>query len=146
MAVFYSDLPFEEDGWRKPQMMEICQKCEACLRKCPTRAITPDRFLLRAERCFVFHNERPPDYPFPAWIDPGSHNCLIGFMLCQQFCPENKSFLEWVEGNEVFSQEETSLPLRDLPLDQLPETVSEKLKRLELLDSLDILPRNLGFF
>ena len=145
-VIFYSDLPCGKDHWREPRMMDRCQKCEACLLKCPTGAITSDRFLLHAERCIVFHNERSPDYPFPTWIDPSAHNCLIGCMLCQQFCPEDKPFLEWVEGNEEFSHEETSLLLKGTLPDQLPAATVKKLERLELIDSLDILPRNLGVF
>lgn len=66
----YSDLPCSKDEWREPQMMERCRHCEACRRSCLTGAVPSDRFLLRAERCIVFHNERKGDIPFPAWIDP----------------------------------------------------------------------------
>jgi hypothetical protein len=68
-------------------------------------------------------------------------------MLCQHFCPENKNFLEWFEGNEAFSHEETSLFLSGASVDQLPDTTRAKLVRLGLLDFLvDILPRNLSVF
>ncbi len=70
LAAFYSDLPCQEDNWQGLEMMESCQDCSACLRKCPTGAITSERFLLRAERCITFHNERAGDFPFPAWLDP----------------------------------------------------------------------------
>jgi hypothetical protein len=66
-------------------------------------------------------------------------------MLCQQFCPENKAFLKWFEGNEAFSQEEMALFLRGASSDQLPDTTRAKLERLGLLDFLlEILPRNLS--
>jgi len=145
-TAFYSDMPCQEDIWREPRMMDKCRACQACLIKCPTGAITSERFLLRAERCLVFHNERSPDHPFPSWISPTFHNCLMGCMLCQQFCPEDKMFLEWFEDNEEFSHEETSLLLRGVTADQLPGITKAKLERLELLDSLEILPRNLGVF
>jgi epoxyqueuosine reductase len=70
LTVFYSELPCQEDTWREPRMMDRCQDCQACLTKCPTGAISSERFLLRAERCLVFHNERSSDHPFPDWIDP----------------------------------------------------------------------------
>ena len=146
LVAFYSDLPCAEDDWREPRMMDRCQKCEACLRICPTQAIPSDRFLLRAERCIVFHNERPPEYPFPDWIDPAAHNCLVGCMHCQRACPENRTFLEWIEGDEEFSHEETSLLLRGALPDQLPAATVQKLERLDLLDSLNTMPRNLGVF
>jgi epoxyqueuosine reductase len=146
LAVFYSDLPCQETTWCDLRMMDRCKNCNICLTRCPTGAITSKRFLLHAERCLVFHNERSADYPFPGWIDPASHNSLVGCMLCQQFCPENKAFLEWFEGNESFSHEETSLLLAGTSLKQLPTETQAKLERLGLLNYLEILPRNLGVF
>ena len=143
---FFSDLPCEEDDWRESRVMDRCKDCRICQKKCPTDAIMSDRFLLRAERCLVFHNERSLDHPFPDWIDPDWHNCLIGCMLCQKFCPENKDFLEWFEGNEVFSHEETTLFLDGVSTEQLPAATQEKLKRLGMHDLPGILPRNLKIF
>jgi epoxyqueuosine reductase len=145
-TAFYSDLPCQDDIWREPRMMDTCHVCQVCQTQCPTGAIPSERFLLRAERCLVFHNERAPDHPFPAWIDPASHNALIGCMRCQQFCPEDRAFLESFEGNETFSCEETSLILRGASSDQLPATTHVKLERLGLLDYLEVLPRNLSVF
>jgi epoxyqueuosine reductase len=144
LAAFYSDLPCEEDSWREPSMMDKCRNCTACLRMCPTGAIPSDRFLLHAERCIVFHNERSAEHPFPAGLDLSSHDCVVGCMYCQRFCPEDKPFLDWFEGNEEFSDEETSLLLEGASPDRLPAATIEKLKRLDLLDYLYALPRNLG--
>jgi epoxyqueuosine reductase len=146
LVAFYSDLPAEQDDWREPHLLDACQTCQACLRRCPTRAIPADRFLLHAERCIVFHNERPPEYPFPTWIDPAAHHCLVGCMHCQRICPENKPFQEWVEGDAAFSEEETGLLLAGATPNGLPAATVKKLERLELMDSLDILPRNLSVF
>jgi epoxyqueuosine reductase len=154
LATFYSDLPCQEDNWQELQMMESCQNCSACLRNCPTGAIpsaslgtgTSERFLLRAERCITFHNERAGKFPFPAWLDPSWHNCLVGCLHCQRVCPQNKDFLEWIEEGAEFSQEETALILEGIPSDQLPATTVRKLKQLDLIEYLDGLPRNLGVF
>jgi len=54
---FYSDLPPVSDTWREPQVLDECTNCSACIKKCPTGAIDPDRFQLRVERCLTFHNE-----------------------------------------------------------------------------------------
>jgi epoxyqueuosine reductase len=143
-TVFFSDLPCEEETWCEPVMMDRCQTCKACMVKCPTGAITDERFLLHAERCLVFHNERVAELPFPAWIDPAVHNCVMGCMRCQQYCPEDKPFLDWFEGDEEFSQEETSLLFEGISRDQLPLETINKLERLELLDDLNLLPRNLA--
>jgi epoxyqueuosine reductase len=154
LIVVYSDLPAQEDNWREPQMMEICRDCSACLRHCPVGAIpsTPlrtgpsRRFLLRAERCITFHNEKPGDVPFPAWMDPSWHNCLIGCFHCQRVCPQNKEFLHWVEEGVEFSQEETALLLQGVTFDQLPPATAKKLEQSDMVELLDVLPRNLDVF
>jgi epoxyqueuosine reductase len=142
----YSDIPCPEDHWKEARMMETCQSCRACLQHCPASAISEDRFLLRAERCIVFHNERPSSIPFPSWIDPSWHNCLEGCMHCQRVCPENRNFWGWIEGREEFSEEETSLLLKGDPQDCLPKETIDKLERLDILGDLELFPRNLGVF
>jgi len=170
LLAVYSDLPAQEDHWQEPQVMESCQNCSACLRHCPVGAIpsaapfdpstglragsaqgklrtgTSERFLLHAERCITFHNEKPGDVPFPAWIDPSWHNCLVGCLHCQRVCPENREFLHWVEEGVEFSQEETALLLQGLALDQLPPATAKKLEQFDMVELLDILPRNLDVF
>jgi epoxyqueuosine reductase len=146
LVAVYSDLPCDRDGWREAQMLERCQDCSACRLNCPTGAISSDRFLLRAERCIVFHNERKGSIPFPAWMDSSWHNCLVGCLHCQRVCPENKDFLHWIEGREEFSEEETSLLLQGAALDELPSETVGKLEKLDLIEYLDTLPRNLGVF
>jgi epoxyqueuosine reductase len=141
-----SDLPCSEDVWQEARMLERCQKCQACIRACPSGAITVERFLIHAERCLTFRNEKPGSVPFPAWVDPAWHNCLVGCMLCQRACPENKEVLGWIEEGGEFSEEETALLLEGLSPGQLPETLMEKLARWDLVDLLDVLPRNLGVF
>lgn len=143
LAVFYSDCPCSQDEWQESKMMERCEKCSACLRSCPSGAISAERFLLYAEKCLTFHNEEPSDVPFPAWLDPSWHNCLVGCLHCQSICPENKDFLEYVEEGAEFSAEETALLADGVPLDQLPAATTEKLERTDLVDLLDVLPRNL---
>jgi epoxyqueuosine reductase len=102
-------------------MMERCGNCEACLRACPTGAIGRDRFLLHAERCITFHNERRGE--FPAWL--------------------NKAVLSWIEEKEEFAEEETRLLMEYAPVAELPAGTVEKLRRLDLFDDLPILSRNL---
>jgi epoxyqueuosine reductase len=143
LAAFYSDLPCQQDGWHEPRMMERCQSCAACLRNCPSGAITSERFLLRAERCITLHNEKPSDVPFPEWLAPSWHNCLVGCLRCQSICPENRDFLAWVEEGPEFSAKETELLVEGVPLDQLPIATIEKLEQSDLADLLDVLPRNL---
>jgi epoxyqueuosine reductase len=67
-------------------------------------------------------------------------------VVCQRVCPENKEFLEWVEEGAEFSAEETTLLLEGVPPNQLPDVLMEKLAQWDMVDMLDILPRNLGVF
>ena len=142
LVAYYSDIPCSDENWREPQMMENCQNCQACLRSCPTGAIAADRFLVRAERCITFHNERLGE--FPAWIDPSWHNCLVGCMRCQKACPKNHDFLNWIEGDIAFSEEETSLILNSSSADRFPPDTAKKLEQLNLLEDSTLLGRNLG--
>jgi epoxyqueuosine reductase len=143
-AAFYSDMPCDTDCWCEPKMMDRCGNCLSCIIKCPAGAISSERFLLHAEKCLVFHNERAPGIPFPEWIDPAWHNAVVGCMTCQQYCPEDKPFLNWFEGNETFSDEETSQIMEGVPFEELSSATKEKLERLELVDYYKMLPRNLG--
>jgi epoxyqueuosine reductase len=145
-VAFYSDFPCQEDNWQEVHMMEACQRCSACLRKCPTGAITSERFLLHAERCITFRNEKPGDVPFPKWIDPSWHNCLVGCLDCQAICPQNRDVLQWIDAGAEFSQEETALFLEGVPLDQLPAATVKKLQHFDMVEYLDLFPRNLRVF
>lgn len=142
----YSDLPCVEETWHEPEMLPACAKCQLCRQACPTGAIPSDRFLLRGERCLVFHNVRPADVPFPAWIRASWHNCVVGCISCQRVCPLNKPFLRRIGEAEEFSEQETRLLLNGTPRERLPVETVAKLERLSLTDYLEVLPRNLGVF
>ena len=55
----------------------------------------------------------------------------------------NKRFIKWVEDGEDFNEAETGLILNEVPLDRIPPETAHKLNRSYMLDSLDVLPRNL---
>jgi epoxyqueuosine reductase len=143
LVTFFSDLPGEEDGWREPRMMERCEKCRVCVRRCPSGAITTERFLLHGERCIVAHNEQPSEVPFPEWLEVEWHNCLVGCLLCQRFCPENRDYLDRIEEGTTFPAEETALLLAGVPLDQLPGETVKKLEESDLVKYFHVLSRNL---
>lgn len=146
LVAVYSDMPCPEDTWQEAQMMPACEHCELCRKACPTGAIPSDRFLLRAERCIVFHNERPGTIPFPSWMDPSWHNCVLGCMRCQRVCPVDKTFLRWLGKREAFSERETALLLNGVPREKLPAKTLAKLQHLSIAEDLDKLPRNLSVF
>lgn len=141
LRVFFSDAPCAEDQWREPQAMELCDKCTACVKKCPTNAIGTDRFLIDAGKCLTFLNEGHED--FPKWIDPRWHNCLIGCMVCQDVCPANKDHTSWLMPGEEFHEEETRMILECVSHDSLPKKTSEKLGKVGMLDDCELLKRNL---
>ena len=140
LAAYFSDLPAEEDDWRDPVSMPRCEGCLACLNACPTHAIDTDRFLLHAERCITFWNEKPPEVAFPAWLKPEWHACLVGCMLCQFICPENLPYVNLANDGPAFSEEETDWLISGRPLDDLPLPLRDKLSASGLADYYD--PRN----
>jgi epoxyqueuosine reductase len=147
LVAIYSDVPCEEDGWQEVMMMNNCEGRELCRRACPTGAIPSDRFLLRAERCLTYYNEKSGTIPFPSWMDSSWYNCIVGCIHCQRVCPQNKKFIGWIGKEEEFSEEETALILEGTQREKLSATTIKKLENLDLVDYLDSLPRNLrGFF
>jgi len=144
-VVLVSDVPCEEVPRREePKALPRCSTCKACLAACPTQAIGEDRFLVHAERCLTFWNEKPPDVPFPAWIRPEWHNALVGCLRCQEVCPENRTFIESIVGGPRFDEEATRAFLAGAARTDLPVEVQEALDEWDLADFLDVLPRNLG--
>jgi epoxyqueuosine reductase len=146
LAAYFSDMPCEEDTWQEASMMKSCNGCDLCQLACPTVAINKGRFLLHAERCVSYHNEKKGDVGFPSWMDTSSHNCVVGCMRCQKVCPQNKDFIEWIGDEERFTEEETNLLLEHPSGEKLPAETLKKLETLDLIDYLDCLPRNLAVF
>jgi epoxyqueuosine reductase len=87
------------------------------------------------------YNEQPE--PFPDWIELNWHNCLVGCLRCQIVCPHNRHNKHPKEIIETFNIEETRLILDQIPFDQLPINLKEKLNHLCLNIYYDKLSRNL---
>ncbi len=140
---FASDLPCDRDHWTQPQLADNCSTCNACISNCPTQAIHSDRFVISAEKCLTYHNEQPNHIPFPEWIDPKWHNCLIGCLKCQDCCPMNRNDLHRREPGPSFSEEETMMLSQTVSSSQIPAALTQKLDQYDLTDYLDVMPRNL---
>lgn len=144
-VVLVSDAPCEEAPRRaEPTALPRCSTCKACLAACPTHAIGEDRFLVHAERCLTFWNEKPPGVPFPSWVHPEWHNALVGCLRCQEVCPENRPFIGSIVEGPCFDEEATRAFLAGAARMDLPVEVQEVLDAWDLADFLDVLPRNLG--
>jgi epoxyqueuosine reductase len=142
LMAFYTDMPCENDSWQEAAPLERCEHCRACFTACPTGAILPDRFLIRAERCLTFLNESKRD--FLSWVDPKWHHALIGCMRCQLACPENISVAGNVRVQDSFAEEETVAILRRTPFDRLPVETQAKVKRVYLAGDYVVICRNLA--
>ena len=125
---FVTDTPPESPpaACREAEMSPACRDCRICRDACPTRAIGEDRFLLRAEKCLTLRNEEPG--PWPEWLPPSVHHCLVGCLLCQQACPQNKGLLRYETIGETFAPDETELLLAGPAAERDPRWDGLKMK------------------
>jgi len=142
LTSFFSDIDCDYNKWNEKKEIENCLSCKACIKNCPTGAITDNRFLINAERCLTFFNEEPGD--FPLWIETESHHCLVGCMKCQIICPYNKPFINYIEDAEEFTAEETEILLKSLPVERMLPSIVQKLEFLDLQDYISVMSRNLN--
>lgn len=144
LAALVSDLECEDSPPQAQETLPRCGTCHACRDACPTGAIGEDRFLLHAERCITFWNEKSGETPFPEWIEPQWHNALVGCLICQRACPENRPFLDSYFEGPSFDEATTRLLLAGAKKEGLSDDVRPALEEWRLADLLDYLPRNLG--
>ncbi len=145
LAVFYSDIPGGLERVREIERMPSCATCNACANACPTGAVRVGERLIDPTRCLTFFNEQA-DVHFPNWIARDDHHCLYGCMQCQLCCPHNWKFLNDVVTFATFTEQETALLLEGVPPTSLPEELADKVRSLDMVGYLSILPRNLRFF
>lgn len=141
LTAFYSNYDSSVDNWRDKKALPRCETCRACIKACPTGAIQKDRFLIRAERCLTYLNEKTSEHKFPEWVSPSAHNAIVGCMICQKACPYNKDVVNWYEDREEFSEEETAYLLKGSYTGEKSKKIRRKLKRLGL--DIATFPRNL---
>jgi len=140
LTAFFTDY-VSEDHWQEPRILEECNACRKCIKACPTGAMTEKRFLLKAERCLTYLNEKPAEEVFPDWVKPSWHNAIIGCMICQRVCPYNRDILNWYEDRGEFSQAETTYLLSGKYTGRNAARINRKLRRAGL--DLSSFPRNL---
>jgi len=141
LAAFYTNFESSVDNWQEMEPLPECGTCRACTKACPTGAISEDRFLLHAEKCVTYLNEKDSKHPFPEWVRKESHNAIVGCMKCQRACRYNRDVIEWFEDRAEFSEEETKYLLAGKFSGNRKQKLEGKLKKAGL--ELDIFPRNL---
>jgi epoxyqueuosine reductase len=141
LLAFFTSLAIDDSIWIDPRPLEECEKCVACMKKCPTNAISRDRFLIRAERCLTFHNERK--VAFPDDILPEWHHCLIGCLYCQAYCPVNRKGNGWVEDCGTLNESDTTILLNGGPPQALSKSATSIIDQFEFSEDLAELSRNL---
>ncbi len=143
LDAYCTDAPLEvvdhrsKGSWR----LTNCPPCRNCHHVCPTGCIPYDGTVIEATRCLTYLNEHEGEWP--DWLDPKSHNALVGCVRCQELCPANRVHLRIPKVVAEFDREETEWILRDLTPEQLPAGVREKLRLLDLDEYSPVLGRNL---
>jgi len=141
LMAFYSDYDSPVDNWQEKRALPECAKCTACMKACPTGAIRKGRFLINAERCLSYVNEKDSKHPFPKWVPKSAHNSIVGCMRCQAACPYDRDVIGWCVERGRFSEEETAYLLKGRFSGSKAAKIEKKLKRFGL--DLSIFPRNL---
>ena len=143
LTAYYSDIPASVDQWEPIRQMTTCSNCNACVKNCPSAALSKNRFAIKAENCLTYHNEFWGKAEFPEWISPDMHNCLVGCLNCQTVCPENNTFLSTYDDMELFTELETGAILEKKALNELSAELVLKLANCNLLTHYNYLSRNL---
>ena len=141
LDAFYSDYESPVDDWQDKQALPSCAKCKLCFNACPTGAIQKDRFLIRADRCLTYRNEKDSKLGFPEWVNASAHDSIIGCMHCQKVCPYDRDVIDWFADRGEFSEEETAYLLRGRFGGEKAAKMQSKLMRVGL--DLSVFPRNL---
>jgi epoxyqueuosine reductase len=144
LAGFFLRDKAQADTWKDFTMLERCKTCTNCIKICPTKAITEDRFIIRAERCLTYFNEDEKN--FPSWIKKEWHNSLVGCIRCQKVCPENKDFNYRIEADYQFDEFETENILKHKSAEGLDKNTIKKISKIGFENEIFILSRNLGSF
>ncbi len=117
------------DQWVRPlRLMRLCKGCSICLRSCPTKALSENRFELDAGRCITLYNEMKD--PIPEWVNLKAHNALIGCLKCQFDCPADREVIHGIEHVADLTEKETALLMKGRHDPMLEALISEKLKGL----------------
>ncbi len=68
----------------------LCGKCEKCIEKCPTTAIT-EPFVINSELCIAYHTIENRSQNLPEHIEKNLNGWIAGCDICQDVCPWNRT-------------------------------------------------------
>lgn len=144
LCAFWTNAPDLEDHWGDLKMMKRCKNCHLCTTLCPNQCIGSENFVINVSRCIPLYNEIEGE--FPEWMEPKSHNAMMGCMRCQYNCPENREAVRYIEQFEDISEEETQALLSMTADRDMLETLTNKLHYDFLTEpwrDLPVMSRNL---
>jgi ferredoxin len=143
ICVFISDMPCPESYvWREVKNMDICEGCNLCEKSCTTGAVKPGRFLLDNSLCLTCYNENSePNYP--DFVPETAQRNLVNCFFCQEVCPMNRGKFDNINEMTAFDDEETSLLLDGVKLEELPPQLSAKVHACNMEWFYYVLPKNL---
>ena len=67
----------------------LCGKCEKCIEKCPTNAIT-EPFVIKSDLCIAYHTLENRNKALPKNIEKNLNGWIAGCDICQDICPWNQ--------------------------------------------------------
>ena len=79
-----------KDFYPDNSSQSLCGKCEKCIEKCPTNAIT-EPFVINSELCIAYHTIENRNKDFPEHIEKNLNGWIAGCDICQDVCPWNKT-------------------------------------------------------
>jgi len=68
----------------------LCGKCEKCIDKCPTHAIT-EPFVINSDLCIAYHTIENRNKTLPENIEKNLNGWIAGCDICQDVCPWNRA-------------------------------------------------------
>ena len=80
---------FNKDFTPDKSSQALCGKCEKCIEKCPTNAIT-EPFVINSDLCIAYHTIENRNLNFPEHIEKNLNGWIAGCDICQDVCPWNR--------------------------------------------------------
>lgn len=141
LSAFYTDVSMHGQCLHDYSVLERCLDCRLCVDNCPTGCITEDAFLIEADRCFTYMNEKTDTFDdLMARYRTGT---LLGCNECQNICPCNKEFVKMREGPVYFRTDETRGFLNNTSFSDIPASTASKIADLGLEEYYIHIQKNL---